>query len=161
MPKINLKDLRTTYRVLSRIDEPVPHELMVALAKRIRNEEKSRAYRKIARMSEEELIQYQASPKRRLRINLSDGRIIQEKTNEATFYNALREIDFSSLLALGLRQKASPIFVGFTSKRLQLNGYKLLHESCFVLRSIKPADRIMLLRRIDEELRLNWDIELL
>ena len=164
MAKITLKDLRTAYRVLTRLpqaDTLVPHALLVTLADSIKAEEKSRAYRKIARMSEEELIRHQTSVKRRLRINLPDGRIIQERTNEATFLSALREVDFAALQTLGLKQKGVPLFVGFDVPRHQLTGYKTLRESCFVLRTIKPADRISLLRTIDEALRLEWDIEML
>lgn len=161
MRKLTLKELRTTYRVLSKIDEPVPQRLLVALADRIKAEEKSQQYRKLARMSEEDLIRYQSSPRRRLRINLSDGRIIQEKTNEGTFYSALREMDFARVLALDLWQKDKPLFVGFSTPRKQVTGYKMLHESCFVLRGIKPTDRIKLLQRLDEALQLHWDIVLM
>lgn len=158
MRKPTLKDLRTTYRVLSKLDEPVPQSLLVALADRIKAEEKSRQYRKIARMSEEDLIRYQATPKRKLRINLPDGRIIQERTNEATFYTALREMDFAAILALGLNHRGTPLFVGFAQPRKQLTRHKMLHEGCFVLRSIKPDERLPLLQELDERLQLNWDI---
>lgn len=159
--KPTLKDLRVTYRVLEKLEENVPQQLLIALAERIKAEEKSRHYRKIARMSEEDLIRYQAAPKRRLRINLPDGRIIQEKTNENTFYSALRELDFASVLHLDLRQKNKPIFVGFKEPRKLLTGHKMLHEGCFVLRNIKPDERLKLLHKIDESLQLNWEIELM
>lgn len=161
MAKPTLKDLRTTYRVLTKLDKHVPQELLVDIADLIKAEEKSRTYRKIARMSEEDLIHYQAVPKRRLRINLPDGRIIQEKTNENTFYNALREISFDQLLSLDLRVKDVPVFVGFKENRKQLTHYKMLRESCFVFRKIKAEDRLPLLKKIDERLQLNWDIELI
>ena len=161
MAKLTLKDLRTTYRTLTKLDEEVPQYLLVALADKIKAEEKSRTYRKIARMSEEDLISYQATPKRRLRINLPDGRIVQEKTNEATFYTALRELDFTSTLALNLSHKGTPLFIGFKEKRKQLTGYKMLHESCFVYRKLKSTERIELLRKLDEALKLNWDIMLI
>lgn len=161
MPKPTLKDLRTTYRVLSKLDEPVPQKLLVALAERIKAEEKSRDYRKLARMTEEDLIRHQAVPKRRLRIDLPDGRIIQEKTNEATFYAALREIDFQQILQLDLKQKGQPLFVGFSQPRKVLVGHKQLHESCFVRRSIKADERLRLLQRLDEALQLNWEILLI
>lgn len=161
MQKPTLKDLRTAYRVLTRINTDVPQHLLVTLADMIKAEEKSRRYRKIAKMSEEDLIRYQASPKRRLRINLPDGRIIQEKTNEQTFYAALREVDFPSLLSLGLTHRGVPIFVGFKEKRTLLVGHKMLQESCFVSKSLKSDERIKLLHHIDSSLRLSWDIELM
>lgn len=161
MAKPSLKDLRTTYRVLTGIGTDVPQSLLVSIAERIKAEEKSRKYRKIARMSEEELIRYQSVPRRKLRINLPDGRIIQEKTNEQTFYAALREGDFSQMLAMGLMSGRKPVFIGFCHSRKMLVGYKMLHESCFVLRSIKPEERVPLLQRIDQTLHLNWDIELI
>ncbi len=160
MPKPTLKDLRTTYRVLSKLDEPVPQKLLVALAEKIKAEEKSRDYRKLARMTEEDLIRYQAVPKRRLRIDLPDGRIIQEKTNEATFLLALKEMDFQDVLAQGLNRRGTPLFVGFAKPRKQLNGHKMLHEGCFVLRNIKPDERIKILQHLDEALQLGWEIKL-
>lgn len=159
--KPTLKDLRTTYRVLTHLDEQVPQSLIIALADRIKAEEKSRQYRKIARMSEEDLIRYQATPKRRLRINLPNGRIIQEKTNEATFYTALCELDFAQVLALGLKLKGHPVFVGFPQPRKLLNGHKMLHEGCFVRRNLKSDERIKLLQHLDEALQLNWEILLM
>ncbi len=161
MQKPTLKDLRTTYRVLTRIKADIPQPLLVTLADMIKAEEKSRRYRKIAKMSEEDLIRYQASPKRRLRINLPDGRIIQEKTNESTFYAALREVDFPTLLSLGLTRQSIPIFVGFKEKRTLLVGHKMIRESCFVIKNLKPDERIKLLHHIDTHLQLNWDIELM
>lgn len=161
MAKPSLKDLRTTYRVLSKLDYQVPQELLVTLASKIKAEEQSRQYRKIARMTEEDLIRYQTTPRRRLRINLPDGRIIQEKTNEATFYSALRELDFTKVLTLEYAQRGKPLFVGFAEPRKQLNGYKMLHEGCFVLRTIKSDQRIPLLQFIDEALQLNWDIKMM
>lgn len=159
--KPTLKDLRVTYRVLEKLDENVPQQLLIALAERIKAEEKSRQYRKIARMSEEDLIRYQAAPKRRLRINLPDGRIIQEKTNENTFYTALRELDFEKVLELGLKRRSTPIFVGFKTPRKLLSGHKMLHEGCFVIRNLKSDERLSLLQRLDEALQLNWEIILM
>ncbi len=159
--KPTLKDLRTTYRVLQKLDTDVPPQLLVTLADKIKAEEKSRHYRKLAKMSEEDLIRYQSAPKRRIRINLPDGRIIQEKTNENTFYTALRELDFKEVLALGLKRKTTPLFVGFDQPRKLLTGHKMLSEGCFVLRNIKPEERLSILQRLDEELRLNWDIILI
>lgn len=159
--KPTLKDLRTTYRVLSKIDEKVPQQLLISLAERIKAEEKSREYRKIAKMSEEDLIHYQAMQKRRLRVNLPDGRIIQEKTNENTFYAALRELVFPDVLALNLHRKGKPLFVGFDKPRKQLVGHKYLHDGCFVVRSLKSDERLNLLQRLDEALQLNWEIELM
>lgn len=156
-PRPSLKDLRTTYRVLSRLDVAVPQPLLVALADRIKAEEKSRQYRKIARMTEEQLISYQSSPRRKYRINLPDGRIIQERTNEATFYAVLREVPFADLLALDIQVKGHPLFVGFDHPRRLLTGHRMLSEGCFVWRGVRPEDRVALLQRIDEALRLNWD----
>lgn len=159
--KPTLKDLRTTYRVLSHLEEPVPQELLIFLSELIKAEEKSRHYRKMARMSEEDLIRYQAAPKRRLRINLPNGRIIQEKTNEDTFYTALREIDFAQILAFDLKIKGQPIFVGFSQPRKLLIGHKMLHDGCFVRRNLKSDERLKLLQRLDEALQLNWEILLM
>lgn len=161
MAKPTLKDLRTTYRVLSHMDDEVPQWLLVTLAEQIKAEEKSRKYRKIAKMSEEELIRYQATPKRRLRINLPDGRIIQEKTNENTFFKALRELDPEQVSNLGMSLRGRPIFVIFKEPRKQLNGHKMLKEGFFVIRQMKSEERHQLLKKLDEKLKLNWEIELM
>ncbi len=161
MSKPILKDLRTTYRVLSRLDCDVPQALLVTLANKIKAEEQSRKCRKIASMTEEDLIRYQAVTHRRLRINLPDGRIVQEKTNEATFYSALREIDFHSILSLQLTRRGTPLFVGFAKPRQLLVGHKMLHPGCFVLRNIKSDERLKLLRYLDYTLQLGWDIVLM
>lgn len=161
MSKPTLKDLRTTYRVLSQMGEEVPQSLLITLAEQIKAEEKSRQYRKIARMSEEDLIRYQATPKRRLRINLPDGRIIQEKTNENTFYKALQELDPIQTSALELKIKSRPIFVLFDEPRKQLNGHKMLREGFFVLRQLKSEERLQILKKLEEKLKLNWDIILM
>lgn len=158
MAKPTLKDLRTTYSVLTKLTDGVPQPLLVRLAAMIRAEEQSRQYRKLARMTEEDLIRYQAHEPRRLRINLPDGRIVQEKTNEQTFYSALRELDFGAVVSLDLRMHGNPIFVAFATPRKQYNGYKALRESCFVLRSLRPDERVSLLQRLDEALCLGWEI---
>lgn len=161
MAKVTLKDLRTTYRVLTKLGDEVPQGLLITVAEMIKTEEKQRQYRKIARMSEEDLIKYQSTPKRRIRVNLPDGRIIQEKTNEQTFYSALREMDFEQVLVLGLTHKGQPLFVGFKEQRKQLNGHKMLHLGCFVKRGLKGDERLKLLNKLDEALKLNWEISLI
>lgn len=161
MRKPTLKDLRNTYRVLSHLDAEVPQALLVILADMIKTEEQSRQYRKIARMTEEDLIRYQAVPHRRIRINLPDGRIIQEKNNEATFYTALREIDFPSILSLQLTRRGTPLFVGFGKPRQLLVGHKMLHPGCFVVRNIKSDERLKILQYLDQTLQLGWDIVLM
>jgi len=163
MRKPTLKDLRTTYRVLSKMEdeELVPQALLVTLAESIKKEEKTRQYRKIAKMSEEDLIRYQSVPKRRLRINLPDGRIIQEKTNEETFFKAMQELEPEVASALGLEHKGKPLFVHFEEPRKQLNGYKMIRIGFFVLRQMKSEERMNLLNKIDAKLKLNWEIVLM
>lgn len=161
MRKPTLKELRTTYLVLSHMGEEVPQSLLVTLAEQIKAEEKSRQYRKIARMSEEDLIRYQAVPRRRLRINLPDGRIIQEKTNELTFYKALQELEPNQVVSLELKIKTRPIFVLFDEPRKQLVGHKMIREGFFVLRQLKSEERIQVLKKLEEKLQMNWDIVLM
>jgi len=161
MRKPTLKELRTTYLVLSHMGEEVPQSLLVMLAEQIKAEEKSRQYRKIARMSEEDLIRYQAVPRRRLRINLPDGRIIQEKTNELTFYKALQELEPNQVVSLELKIKTRSIFVLFDEPRKQLVGHKMIREGFFVLRQLKSEERIQLLKKLEEKLQMNWDIVLM
>lgn len=161
MASPTLKDLRTTYRVLSHLDVEVPQPLMVALAERIKATEKRRLTNRISRMTEEDLIRFQDTPRRRLRINLPDGRIVQEKTNEATFYSALKEADPARILQLDLSVRRHPLMVGFNSERKLLPGHKLVAPGIFVYRSIKPEERLEILRLIDQRLELNWTIVLI
>jgi len=156
--KPTLKDLRTAYRVLTHIDADVPQELLIYLAEQIKATEKHRLTNKIARMSEEDLIRFQDAPRRRLRINLPDGRIIQEKTNELTFYAALREADPAKILSLGIQVRGKALIAGFPPERKQFNGHKFLTPGYFVIRGVKPDERLEILTRIDESLQLNWTI---
>lgn len=161
MPKPSLKDLRTAYRVLSHLEADVPPTLLVHLADLIKGEERSRQYRKLARMTEEDLIRYQATPRRRLRINLPDGRILQERTNELTFYAALRLLDPLRVMALGMQHRGQPLFVLFDGPRRQLTGHKYLSDGWFVVRNLRSEQRLELLRQLDQHLHLAWDILLI
>lgn len=161
MASPTLKDLRTTYRVLSHLDVEVPQPLMVALAERIKATEKRRLTNRISRMTEEDLIRFQDTPRRRLRINLPDGRIVQEKTNEATFYTALKEADPARILQLNLAVRRHPLMVGLNPERKLLPGHRLVAPGIFVYRGIKPEERLEILRLIDQRLELNWTIVLI
>lgn len=161
MAKISLRDLRITYRTLQRLPaDEVPSQLIVTLAEMIKQEERHQLTNKISRMSEEDLIRYQDTPRRRLRIDLPDGRIIQQKTNELTFWEALREAGPRRIALLDITLRQRPFVVAMDPKRKQLNGYKALGDGCFVLRSVRPDERLDLLRRLDAALQLGWDIRL-
>lgn len=161
MPPIQLKDLRITYRTLSKVSLPVevPQELLIALANLIRDKERTRLERRVSRMTDEALSRYHQGPKHRFRVNLPDGRIVHERRMEETFYSALRLVPFAQLLALGLQVRGRDLFVGFDQPRLRLAGYKRLCDGCFVLAGLHSNERLPLLQRIDEALRLNWDFE--
>lgn len=159
MPNPTLKDLRTTYRVLTHIAAvPVANELLVYLAEQIQATEQRKLNNRISRMTEEDLIRYQEAPRHRIRINLPDGRIIQEKTNEQTFYMALIEAGIQNVHSLGIVVRGRPLLVQFGPERRQFNGHKLLAPGYFVVRGVKPAERLQILRQMDERLRLNWAI---
>lgn len=159
MSSPTLKDLRTTYRVLSHLETEVPQPLLIALAERIKKLEQRKLTNRIARMSEEDLIRYQETARRRLRINLPDGRIIQEKTNEATFYAALKEANPAKVMSLDIQVRGHALLVGLAPERKQLTGHKLLASGCFVVRGTKAAERYKILERIDASLQLDWKIE--
>lgn len=161
MAKPTLKDLRTTYRVLSHLESNlVPQGLLIELAEQIKHLEKRKLTNRIARMSEEDLIRFQAISHHRLRIDLPDGRIVQEKTNEATFYMALREADLEKVSRLGLTVRGNALLVTLPKERIQLNGHKRLEPGYFVVRGVKPEERRALLERIDKSLQLEWTIRL-
>lgn len=156
-----LADLRTTYRVLSHIEEKVPQRLLVSLAEKIKLLESRKLSNRIAHMTEEDLIKFQETTKRRIRINLPDGRIIQEKTNEATFYTALIEADPSKVLPLNIVEKKQSLIISLPPERKFFPKYKFLIPGFFVSRSVKAEERLNILKRIDEALQLNWDIKLI
>jgi len=160
MASPTLKDLRTTYRVLSHLDAKVPKELLIDIAERIRKKESIKMSNRIARMTEEDLIRFQDIKHNRIRIDLPDGRIIQEKTNDMTFVVALKEANPSLIHSLGIMIKKKPLIVNLPEDRKQLVGHKFLVPGYFVVRGIKPSERLKLLERIDESLRLDWKIQL-
>lgn len=161
MASPTLKDLRTTYRVLSHIDADVPKELLIDIAERIRRKESIKLSNRIARMTEEDLIHFQDIQHHRIRIDLPDGRIIQEKTNDMTFIVALKEAGPAKIFLLGITVKKKPLIVNLPEDRKQLVGHKYLVPGYFVIRGIKSAERLKLLERIDNALQLDWKIQLI
>lgn len=158
---MTLTDLKTTYNVLCELDCRVPTDLLVHLAERIRATETRMSERKIARMTEEQLIRLSSKPKRRLRIYTADGRMIQKDTAEATFREAIREMDVEQLVDMNLRiGRKQLILRDETLARKRISGYVLLQPGYFLIASSTSAAKYDVLRKIDTQLQLNWDIEL-
>lgn len=158
---MTLTDLKTTYNVLCELDYPVPTDLLVHLAERIRATEARNAERKLARMTEEQLIRLSSKPKRRLKIYTADGRMIQKDTAEATFREAIRELDAEILAEMDLRiGRKQLILRDETLARKRISGYVFLRPGYFLIASSTSAAKYDVLRKIDAQLQLNWDIEL-
>lgn len=161
MKQPNLKDLRTTLNVLSTLDVDVPQELLTCLSEKIREKENSKLTRRMNRMTEEELIQYEARKRVTLRINLPDGRLIQRKTNEQTFEAALIEMGYNLLANVDYPIRRKPFILHDTTKlRKRIPNYKFVMPGIFVFRKSTGEDKKALLDYIDCTFRLDWDIEI-
>lgn len=161
MKQPNLKDLRTTLNVLSTLDVEVPQELLTCLSEKIRQKESSKLSRRMNRMTEEELIQFEARKRVTLRINLPDGRLIQRKTNELTFEAALMEMGYDLLASVDYPIRRKPFILhDATKQRKRIPNYKFVMPGIFIYRKSTAEDKKALLDYIDCTYRLDWDIDI-
>lgn len=158
---MKIKDLKIAYNVLCELDHPVPKELLVHLSQKIRSTETRSMERKMARMSEEQLIRFAEKQKRTLRIYLPDGRMIQKSTTEATYRAAIKELGPEKAVGLNLRWgRKEVIRYDETMQRKRYKNYFYVKPGYFLLDVASAADRYAILHAIDEQLQLNWEIEL-
>jgi len=151
-----LKDYRTALQVLEYIG--CPSTVKIVISDHIREMEKKTRDRRLARMTEEDIITYEERPKNRVRITTFDGRLIQRKTNEETFLAALCEANLDRLVSLDIIVNRKPLVVHAPS-RVLMKGYTRVAEGYFVRHIRNQRDRLALLNYIDSYLQLNWDIE--
>lgn len=157
--KPNLKELRTALSVLSKLDCHVPPTLLVHLSDRIREMESLRLKRRLNRMSEEELIRYDNRQRSTLRIVLADGRLLQHRTNDETFFLALQEIGQERLQGVEYLLHRHPFFLlDSTSLRRRIPNYTLLRPGLFYYARTTAAEKLGLLSYLDNLLQLGWDI---
>ena len=157
--KPNLKELRTTLNVLSKLDCTVPQSLLVLLSDRIREMESMRLTRRLSRMSEEELIRYGNRQRSTLRVLLADGRLIQCRTNEETFLLALHEIGTERLQNIEYRIHRVPFFLpDETGLRRRIHNYTLLQPGLFFYARTTAAEKRTLLLHLDNLFQLGWDV---
>lgn len=158
---MKIKDLKIAYNVLCELDHPVPTDLLVHLAQKIRTIETKTTERKMARMSEEQLIHLAEKQKRTLRIYLPDGRLIQKPSSEATYREAVREIGAELIAPLNLKVgRKNLIRRDETLLRRRYKHYFYLKPGYFLAEAATAAERYAILRTIDERLHLDWEIEL-
>lgn len=158
---MKIKDLKIAYNVLCELDHSVPTELLVHLSQKIRAIETRSMERKMARMSEEQLIHLAEKQKRTLRIYLPDGRLIQKSTSEATYREAVREIGPEAVVGLNLKLgRKDVIRRDETFSRRRYKHYFYLKPGYFLVDATTAAERFAILRSIDEQLHLDWEIEL-
>lgn len=161
MKQPNLKDLRTTLNVLSTLEVEVPQELLTCLSEKIRQKESSKLTRRMNRMTEEELIQFEARKRVTLRINLPDGRLIQRKTNDQTFEAALIEIGRDKLASIDYPIRRKPFIIyDATLQRKRIPNYKFVMPGIFILRKSTGEDKKALLDFLDCTYHLDWDIDI-
>ena len=163
MSKQRLKDLKTALRVLGDLDTEVPREVFIEISQRIRNRETANEERRMKRMSEEELVLHERRTRRILRVNTFDGRILQEKTNDATFLLALQEAGTDQLRAIEhLVVRNHPLFIhDLSGKRKRITGYKMIQSGLFVFNKTQTSEKLYILKQLDSCLQLNWEILLL
>lgn len=159
---MTLKDLKTTYNTLSELDYPVPTELLVHLADRIRTQETTTRQRRLSRMTEEQLIRLESKQKRALRIYLPDGRMICKPSTLATYREAIREIGAERISPLHLKLgRKEVIRYDATLKRKRYHKHYFLQPGYFLYDAANTTERYTVLIRIDQLLHLDWEIELL
>lgn len=159
---MKLKDLKIAYNVLCELDYDVPTPLLVHIAEKVHTSETQTAARRKARMTEEQLIRMENKQKRTLKIYLPDGRMIQKTSSEATFREAIREIGPENIYGLALRiGRKEVILHDATMTRKRIRNYHFLQPGYFLLEKCTASEKYEVLTRVDECLRLNWDIELL
>jgi len=146
--------------VLSELEHPVPKDLLVYLADRIRTQEATTMQRRIARMTEEQLIRLDTKQKRILKIYLPDGRMIQKDNSGTTFRAAIQEIGAERVAPLRLKVNRKEIILwDVTKKRRRIKHYYFLQPGYFLFEHMNAAERFAILNTIDEALQLNWEIE--
>ncbi len=161
MIKPNIKDLRTTLHVLDFFGNLAPDELKVEISKCIRQAEDTKTEKRMSRLSDDELYKYENRKKTTLRINLSDGRLIQRKTNDQTFDAALLEIGLERLATTSFFIKNHPLVLhDATLQRRRCTGYRYLAPGLFVYKKTTVFEKQNALLHYDECLCLDWDIEI-
>lgn len=158
-----LKDLKTTLRVLGKLDTEVPKEILIEISQKILSKEAAKEEQRMKRMSEEELVRHEKRTRRILRVNTFDGRILQEKTNESTFLLALQEAGMDQLEAIDhLILRHNPLFIHDSSgKRKRISNYRMLRPGLFIFKKTKTEEKVRILKQLDSQLQMNWDIQLL
>lgn len=160
--KPNLKELRTTLNVLATLDIEVPNQILVELSDRIRQKEKEKLTRKINRMSEEELIRYGNRQRSTLRVLLPDGRLLQARTNDATFMLAIQEAGPERLRGIEMKIKRNPLFIiDETDERRRIKNYIFLIPGLFIYGKTSAAEKKKILTTISDRLLLEWEVSVI
>ena len=160
MRKIKLKDLKTANQVLLRLDYPVPTELKAHISSLIRSEEESLKERRMERMTDEQLLRLDERHRTKLRVTTSDGRIIQSRLNVETFMLALKESGADHLTFDGMRVRSRQVAI-YNPSRQRISGYLPLNEGLFIFRGFSACEMQSVLLHIDQQLQLDWTIEVL
>lgn len=157
-----IKDLRTTLNVLATLTVPVPDEVFVEISAHIQQREEAKLTRRLNRMSEEQLIQYTSRQKKILRVVLPDGRLIQGKTNDITFVEALRTIAPEQLAGVTYWVRTHPLVVyDDTVNKRMYKHYYILSPGVLIYGKTTGAEKKSILEMLDQKLQLNWEITLI
>lgn len=158
----SIKDLRTTLNVLATLEVPVPDEVLITLSERIQQREQQKLTRKLNRMSEEQLIHYSSRQKKTLRVVLKDGRLLQGKTNDITFVEALRAIDPEQLAAVTYWVRSHPLVVyDDTANKRLYKHYFIVTPGVLVYGKTTAAEKKTILDYLDEKFQLNWEVNII
>jgi len=157
-----IRDLRATLNVLATMNVPVPDEIFVEISTRIKEREEAQLTRKLNRMSEEQLIQFSSKQRKILRVILPDGRLLQGKTNDITFIEALRTIDPEKLAEVTYWVRSHPLVVyDDTLNKRMYKHYFILSPGVLIYGKTTGAEKRAILEMLDEKFELNWEIRML
>lgn len=157
----SVRDMRITLNVLSALGIPVPEGILIELSERIRTKEEQRRTRRISRMSEEDLIRYQSRSRTSLRVVLSDGRLLQGRTNDTTFVMALQEVGAQRIQSAPYRLGRKPLFVfDATASRVRYKNYLIIAPGVLVWSKTTAAQKQQILEHFDQTYQLGWTISL-
>lgn len=156
----SIKEMRVTLNVLAALDLKVPDEVLIELSNRIQEQEKVKLVRRVNRMTEEQLIKYENRPRTTLRVILADGRLVQGRTNDATFLMALKELPREWLTTCDYKVRRHPLIVTDDSgKRKRFKYYLPLDDDgIYVFMKTTAVVKSQILRYFDELYHLGWEI---
>ena len=157
----SVRDLKKVLILLDALESNVPEAVTDEIISLIHAKETQKELRKLSRMTEEDLARYQNKRRTRLRIQTSDGYLIERKSNDDTMKDAIVRIGLDRVQHIEYMVKRKPLFyVDVTEKRKRISGYTFLRPGLFLYKRTTAVQKMDILQYLDETFQLDWDIEL-